>query len=63
MYCHNCGNSDRFVLSVELSAVVRAGRETADPDAADPDWSTGLTCHRCASTHVAGEPTILLHRL
>jgi hypothetical protein len=58
MYCHNCGNVDRFVLSVKLSAVVRAGRE-----AADPDWSANLSCHRCASTHVAGDPAVLLDRL
>lgn len=57
MFCHNCGNRDRFVLSVELAATVRP-----DGGVAAPEWSVGLACRRCASAHVAGDPLRLLRR-
>lgn len=65
MFCHNCGNRDRFVLSVELAATVRPGGDgTVRPggDVTAPAWSVGLACEQCASTHVAGDPLRLLRR-
>lgn len=53
MYCHNCGNTDGFVLLVELAALV--GHEDSDLR-----WSLGLECHDCASTDVAGDPATVL---
>ncbi|WP_254544500.1 hypothetical protein [Halomarina pelagica] len=55
MHCRNCGNTDRFVLLVELTCLVGS-----DDSRADPDWSIGAECPRCASTDLAGEPATLL---
>jgi len=51
MYCHNCGNYDQFVLSLELRAVVGPTSPTR------PEWGVTVACDRCASTHVAGDPS------
>lgn len=53
MYCHNCGNTDGFVLVVELAVPV-GGVDSCT------GWSLGLECHRCASTDVAGDPAAVL---
>lgn len=53
MYCHNCGNTDGFVLLVELAVPVGGYAPGAE-------WSLGLECHRCASTDVAGDPAAVL---
>lgn len=55
MYCLNCGNTDRFVLVVELTVLARR------PSAfSDPDWGFALECDDCASTDVDGDPVGLL---
>lgn len=53
MYCHNCGNHDSFVLSVELAVPVPQG-------GAPPEFSLTLACDACASTHVAGNTAEVL---
>ncbi|MFB6269654.1 MAG: hypothetical protein ABEH83_06905 [Halobacterium sp.] len=44
--CQNCGNDDRFVLTVECTVVLASGA------ARPPTWSTVLACAACNSTHV-----------
>lgn len=56
MRCRNCGNTERFVLLVELAVVA----SPATPAFSDPDWALSLECRRCASTDVAGDPALLL---
>lgn len=55
--CHNCGNTERFVLLVVCATTV-AGPD----DFSDPEWSLSLECGACASTDVAGDPAVLLAR-
>lgn len=53
--CHNCGNTDEFVLLLEIAA-------TYAPPArfAEHGLSLALECARCASTDVTGDPAALL---
>lgn len=55
MHCLNCGNTDCFVLVVELAVLARG-----PSDFAAPDWTLGLECADCASTDVEGDPVGLL---
>jgi hypothetical protein len=55
MHCANCGNTDCFVLVVELSVLTRGGA-----DFGAPDWALLLQCWSCASTDVEGDPAALL---
>jgi hypothetical protein len=55
MRCVNCGNTDCFVLVVELTVIARGVA-----DFADPDWGLSLECRSCASTDVEGDPAALL---
>lgn len=55
MRCLNCGNTNPFVLVVELTVLAW---EPGDFYA--PDWSLGLECPDCASTDVEGDPAEVL---
>lgn len=55
--CHNCGNTERFVLLVICATTV-----TGSGGFSDPGWSLTLECECCASTDVAGDPAALLAR-
>lgn len=57
MRCLNCGNTDCFVLLVELT-VLACG--SSPPDFGSPDWGLSLECWLCASTDVDGDPAALL---
>ena len=57
MRCRNCGNTDCFVLLVELT-VLACRRPPAG--FLDPDWALSLECASCASTDVEGDPAALL---
>lgn len=52
--CHNCGRTDRFVLLADLAVGFSPGRGF---DA--PGWSLSLQCSHCASTDVAGDPSVV----
>lgn len=55
MRCRNCGQTDCFVLLVELVVLATAAREFRAPD-----WGLSLECAACASTDVDGDPVALL---
>lgn len=55
MRCHNCANTDCFVLVLELAVLARG-----PADFVHPDWSLLLQCPACASTDVEGDPATLL---
>jgi len=55
MRCLNCGNTDCFVLLVELTVIARG-----PGDFGSPDWGLSLECWHCASTDVEGDPAALL---
>lgn len=52
--CHNCGRTNRFVLLADLAVGFSPGRGF---DA--PGLSLSLQCGHCASTDVAGDPTVV----
>ncbi|WP_101294710.1 hypothetical protein [Halegenticoccus soli] len=58
MRCRNCGHADRFVLLVELAALV--AEDASGP--ADAEWSLSVECPACASTDVTGDAGDLLGR-
>lgn len=73
MRCQDCGNTDCFVLVVELavSACVPPGFDglperlgvppvAGRPTFADPDWALAVECAACASTDVIGDAVSLL---
>lgn len=72
MRCQNCGNTDCFVLVIELAVLACVppgfdgppggpGRpEAGPPTFTDADWTLALECAACASTDVAGDPAALL---
>ena len=55
MRCRNCGQTDCFVLLVELVVLANAVGEFRSPD-----WGLSLECAACASTDVDGDPVALL---
>lgn len=55
--CHNCGNTERFVLLLVCSAAV-----DVPGGFHDRGWSLTVECGECASTDVAGDPATLLAR-
>lgn len=55
MYCRNCGNTDCFVLVVELTVLVGGSA-----DFFGPDWGLGVECADCASTDVEADPVAML---
>lgn len=55
MRCDNCGNTDCFVLVLEL-AVLACGPAGFGAT----DWGLYLQCPTCASTDVDGDPLPLL---
>ena len=57
MRCLNCGNTDCFVLLVELT-VLACGPPPRE--FGSPDWGLALECWHCASTDVEGDPAALL---
>jgi hypothetical protein len=73
MHCRNCGHADRFVLLVELAALVGVlepepavesdDRTDSSGRRAETAWSISLECPACASTDVSGDPVTLLSRL
>ena len=57
MRCLNCGNTDCFVLLVELT-VLACGPPSRE--FRSPDWGLVLECWDCASTDVEGDPAAVL---
>ena len=55
MHCLNCGNTDCFVLVVELTVLVRG-----PADFFGPEWGLAVECAACASTDVDADPVALL---
>jgi hypothetical protein len=47
----NCGNTDCFVLLVELTVLA-----CGPADFGSPDWGLSLHCWHCARTDVDGDP-------
>lgn len=57
MRCHNCGQTRRMTLLIELGVQI-----AADGSRRLPDWGLGVQCPRCDSTDVAADPARLLTR-